>query len=795
MNHRLLLVSLALFGCGPAGPSEGEGPALTREADSSESTSRVTIRRDAYGVPHIEAATDEAAMYGLGWASAHDRRFQMHLSTLASQGRLSEFFGSDYIEDDTAARVQMAWTAAERKAKDLDKDTIDLLQAYADGVNAYTAAHGLSPAFSRYGINPQTWTPAHSIAAWHDLVRRFSIGAFNESKLLHDFEDDVAALGSEEKAVQQWLDSIHPGVPSAGVVQLDDLDRSYVSEVQRYARSVGITSDDTRTLAPSHADTAPAFSHAFAVAPDRMKNGKSVLVADPQLPVLLPAVWYEFQLTSPSFNARGVGVPGSPGLAIGFTDGVAWGITAGGGEQADLFRLKLGRTANSYVVDGTEYLMDVSTERLKVKGEADRSITIRETRWGPVVTELVNDAAGEDFALKSVIFSETDRDTIQGMFGMMQADDLASFTDALDDWRSPSVNLIAADADDIYYSVIGGVPVRSAESPLGGWIAQDGSTWDSDWVDIIPQKYLPQVTSPADGALYSGNHRPAGDWYPLPLALPKNSGGHSNRSARLRDQLIDGREWSTGPLVRTVQNDCVDHNRQRVVQLGLTLRKVAPKAFSADSHAVLDNLEDWADHGSMLVGDPEPYVAANVLTSFRSGEAGTALTEAFYSGEGGMTYFLDTMEAKLADNPKYVPSRDVFAYLDTIFSDAADALDLTEDERTEAWKELGVLDLNLYTTFAGADLDTGEVVTTDPLQCHWKATIWSQSAQSYSQYVDFGGVDGSMKPPGQSERRDHPWYTTELDLWADGRFKPAPLSTTGVKAVSVPSDTVIVTVK
>jgi acyl-homoserine lactone acylase PvdQ len=38
---------------------------------------QVTIRRDAYGVPYIEAQNDEDAWYGLGFCHGQDRAFQL----------------------------------------------------------------------------------------------------------------------------------------------------------------------------------------------------------------------------------------------------------------------------------------------------------------------------------------------------------------------------------------------------------------------------------------------------------------------------------------------------------------------------------------------------------------------------------------------------------------------------------------------------------------------------------------------------------------------------------------------
>ncbi len=54
---------------------------------------RVTVRRDKYGIPHINSTTQEANLYALGYEMARDRLFQIHLRRMAANGRLSEMFG------------------------------------------------------------------------------------------------------------------------------------------------------------------------------------------------------------------------------------------------------------------------------------------------------------------------------------------------------------------------------------------------------------------------------------------------------------------------------------------------------------------------------------------------------------------------------------------------------------------------------------------------------------------------------------------------------------------------------
>ena len=53
----------------------------------------IEIVRDAAGVPHIFATTDHDAFYGLGYAHAQDRLWQMEMNRRIGAGRLSEILG------------------------------------------------------------------------------------------------------------------------------------------------------------------------------------------------------------------------------------------------------------------------------------------------------------------------------------------------------------------------------------------------------------------------------------------------------------------------------------------------------------------------------------------------------------------------------------------------------------------------------------------------------------------------------------------------------------------------------
>jgi len=65
----------------------------------------VSIARDSLGVPTIVATTRADLAYGLGFAHAQDRFFQMDLSRRLAAGELSEIFGDIALAQDRNARL------------------------------------------------------------------------------------------------------------------------------------------------------------------------------------------------------------------------------------------------------------------------------------------------------------------------------------------------------------------------------------------------------------------------------------------------------------------------------------------------------------------------------------------------------------------------------------------------------------------------------------------------------------------------------------------------------------------
>src|SRR5215211_6875325 len=98
----------------------------------------VRIVRDDYGVPSIYGDSEADMWWGMGYAIAQDRLFQIEAFRRATTGTLAEILGKSALEDDIIARRDF-YTRAEREEmiESLPGDLQSRWQQYADGVNAW----------------------------------------------------------------------------------------------------------------------------------------------------------------------------------------------------------------------------------------------------------------------------------------------------------------------------------------------------------------------------------------------------------------------------------------------------------------------------------------------------------------------------------------------------------------------------------------------------------------------------------------------------------------------------------
>jgi penicillin amidase len=799
MTTRLLPVLLLLAGepaLGWARPAvaveESVGPEAASGMAVPADYGKIEVLRDAWGIPHVFSETDAGALYGLGYATAEERGFQMTYARRIMQGRLAETIGrrAHTSRRETAYELDrkmrtFGWSrAAARVASELDQATRDLLMAYSAGVNAsfarQQAEHRLHPLFGELGVVPEPWGPADCLLSWWHLAQFFATDGTRDLIAWRNAAQPAGVAGGRGRqppaSTDRWADD------ATAVVQRSDVSEAWLRQVEQFMVSSGGAGASGATTVEG-----PKFSHAWVVGGTKTTTGAAVLVSDPQTPVRNPALWMEFHLSGKSFNARGVGVPGSPGLLIGFNPRVAWGLTALGADQADLFRLETDPGhPDQYRWNGEWRSMTVRTEEIMIRGEQTETIRIRETHLGPVVSEFAFRAESDpEVALKRVPICESGRETIQSLFAMMRSANVPEFTAALDDWRFPSANCVYGDASGrIGFSVVGAIPVRPRSVTGGeGGAALRGIADADDWAGYVPGALLPRVVDPRTGYLLSANHRPIGIFYPLSLGISTGSMGDTMRSWRLRERL-EALDRFTPEAVLDVHYDTVNPARRDIVALGLHLRETG--GLSEAALSALKVLEPWFEAGaSSDLRNAGAEMATRISTFFRF--MNTPLAAQYGGGESGLARFLKDARQRLKAPPEGEFSNDERRFIDEVLAAAAQPAAAGRESSprggaTSVRRMLGWFEsLDGYGTL-GREWD----LESPALTCVDGQTIHSQAAQSYTQWVPLHDPDRARTicPIGHSDRPNSPYRTSTMELWGEAQLHPAPLSRAAVERIA-----------
>ena len=767
----------------------------------------VDLIRDKWGTPHVFADTDAGAMYGLGYAVAEDRGFQMHYFLRIIQGRVAEVLGDgpressppgfhqlSAVQSDRKMRTFGFSRAARRVVQNLDSETLGLLQSYSNGVNDYFAEHQLDRhyLFEKLGLRPEKWMPADCLLSWWHLTQFFAPDGLGDPHRREDIQKDIAL----RRRAAEFADD------DAVVIRREDVSDAWIQKTEKFLRDHGLNEDGG-----SGTTGGPKFSHAWVVSGKRTTTGSAVLVSDPQVAVTNPSLFYEFHVRGATFNVRGIGVAGSPMILIGFNRNVAWGLTALSADQADLFRLKTDPAKpNQYQFDGQWRDMDVFTETIRVKDGDPVTLQLRESWFGPVVTDLLQQSSEDDeFSLRRVPISISDSETIQSLLPIWRAQDVFQFRHALSGWQFPSANCLFGDSrGNIGYTTVGVMPIPPAHAIDFGRYAHAGYKTEHDWQGMVPHDLVPHVLNPLRGYLWSGNNRVIGRYYKLNI---RGTNGETRRSRRLRE-MLEARDQFEPQDVLDMHFDSVNPARRDFVRLGLHLQRVQPDQLSSDGKRAVSHLESWYRAGAssalttsgaeLAVLMDTKFFSHNTPLSEKYGSGAVlSLFENIYGGYAGLSLFMRDVVARIEKDRNTRLSPEEVDYLNQVLSDAWAAAreKYGPDSRTwlaQAQKAVVDQSLGYHWSIDGfGSLDPSRDLPMPATRSNDIGTIFAQQTQSYTQFVPLDDADQAQAilPIGSSERPGSRYRTTTLKEWETGELHPAPLSRVAVDRLKTESKT------
>ncbi|MGI8461481.1 MAG: penicillin acylase family protein [Solirubrobacterales bacterium] len=580
----------------------------------------VEIVRDSFGVPSITAQTDADGWWGVGYAVAQDRLFQLELFKRATSGRLAEILGSSYLDDDLIARRDY-YTDAEIDAMiaELPEQFQTRIEAYRDGINAWIARVRQTPAnlpgeFAALGVSLTDWTVRDSARVGVFLAR--TVPSSDGAELAN--AEALEGIGAKN------FDTLHPVRTPGRRITVPKSEGTFPAQPGRSRRNekagfkktqkflaatdLSRVEDTTEHLAtragvPAANDPgadlrrilpSPGGSFMWAIAGD----DRAYQYNGPQLGFSIPELFVEFELHSPELpSIRGVSAAGVPLVGIGHNGNVAWGFTSGLSDEDDLYVEDV-TAPETYSFEGAERKMECRDERFDFRspptdlpdlptnpGAPAGSVTERVCRTihGPV------QQTGEGVALaRRYAIWGRELETLVGIDMLNKAETIADVDRAMQNvtWNE---NVIAADENgDIGYWHPGLhqlKPKRWDERlPFPG-------TGEAEWRGLLPRRQTPNVINPEQGWLANWNNPPSSGW----------TNGDGEARERLTGKFHRVRILQR-EVARVTRNPNFNKHTAIVETTGTTAQqfpffkpelKRARRSANEDGSALLDELASW----------------------------------------------------------------------------------------------------------------------------------------------------------------------------------------------------------
>ena len=469
---------LALMGCSTAprmtraepgfhaSIGSGNGNAIIRVYGTR---APVTVLLDSHGVPFISAADENDLSFALGYMHGRDRRFQMELLRMDSQGRLREFLGGNVpaaiLRLELFSRMLGFPAEAAEIYSRLGPEDRRSLQAYADGVNEATRREESPIEFGFLNYEPDQWTPVDSLSILALISFGFCKDWEQELSRLELMVSQLKAGSTIERALKIWpprfdlpphLIGEKPRTdPFADIPVIAPELAEYLTEKFKGNAAPASAGDQREgTDALSSGLNLRMSSNNWAVDGMWTGTGKSAIAFDPHMPLSLPPLLYISAITLSSadgggYEVMGAAIPGLPALPFGTNGKVAWGPTSNWADVTDLYVEKQapGRPGY-YMTENGEEPFTVRTETFKIRagrGFRTEIKTVRGTRHGAVVNDFM-DRLPPDFPIVTLRRAQTFGESLRSMGRLYRASSVTEARSALEGFTVLVGNWALADA-------------------------------------------------------------------------------------------------------------------------------------------------------------------------------------------------------------------------------------------------------------------------------------------------------------------------------------------------------------
>jgi penicillin amidase len=756
----------------------------------------VEVLVDQWGVPHIYAERLYDAFAAQGFIAARDRLWQIDLWRKRGLGEMAKDLGPAYVESDRMARAVLFRGSLYREWLAYASDAKRVAEAFVAGVNAYVALTERQPEllpeeFRLLGYRPARWDAADIVRIRHHGLTLNLTSEIDRAEVYCSDGPDAPRVDWLRRAlVPEIVPTLAPGLDPCAL-PFDQIRKAYAYATARpqfqasgsAANRIGIPLD-LLAARTTREEASAQGSNNWAVAPGRSATGRPVLASDPHRTHAAPSLRYITHLVAPGLDVIGAGEPFLPGISIGHNDSIAFGLTRFYMDQEDLYVYETNpERQDEYRYKGRWEPMELLTERIEVRGEAPRTVTIAFTRHGPVLA--TDPARHRAFALRAAWLDEGMAPYF-GAIEYMRARNWDQFAAAMNRWGAPGENQVYADtAGNIGWIPAGLTVVRpnwDGLTPVPG----DGRY---EWAGYRDMDELPRAFNPASGYVMTANENNIPADHPAATKGIGYEWSDDSRARRLQQlflsraphRLDDSRAW---------QLDTTSLPAQRVVRLLEDVTDARPGVTLA-----LNLLRRW--DGNMRADS----AAAAVFEVWFANHLRRAVVQAVLPpaaaarvGNGDATRVLQVLEGHDGWLPRERRDRVIVDSLAAAVAEVEKRLGA--DPATWQW---GALHRAVFEHPLAARVDAearrrltvgswplgGSTAT--PMAAGYRMTDFQLTAgASFRMVADVGNWDASVaiNTPGQSGNPASPHYRDLAPLWVEGRYFPLAYSRGAVEQAS-----------
>ena len=732
----------------------------------------VSVKFDAWGVPHINAQNEEDAYQVFGYLHAQDRLFQMELLRRAASGRLAEVLGPDLIEVDKLFRtLGLNRFAKYHSDKYLSGDSAAwqrAVHAYIRGVNQYIT-HGKTPVeFSIIGIPKTEFTTTDIYYVIGYMALGFAEG----------FEVDPVVELINQKWGPSYLSDLAVNTPSdAEIIPI----HTGKPKLQNAGKLISSLHNAFATL------PVPLIqgSNGWVVGGTRSSSGFPILSNDTHIGFSQPAVWYEAHITYPGVNFYGHHLAGLPFGVLGNNDFCGWGLTMFENDDVDFFIEELNPANTDQVRFGDHWEeLAIRKEIIKVKGQEDIELTVRESRHGPLVNGIVENVDETQPISLSWLLLKRDNHALEGTYRLGRAKTFEEAEQAIAMFDAPGLNFMYGDTDgNIAWWARGILPIRPAHT--NGKLFLDGASGADEYQGFYDNSFGPRSINPPSGFVYSANNQPdtingvfhSGYYFPR------------SRAGRIVELLKRGSKYSVEDMKAIVLDDVSAMH----AELAASLASMIPASDDETVTAMQKVLSAWkGEHHADAAGPVVYYnILSHLLKNTLEDEIGpdalgallkTALIKnsiPMLLNNAASPWWDDVHTDSLVETRREIIAKSV--------ADAAEVIRQTCGREVSRWKWSKVHTLT-HNHPLGSVKPLDKFFNVGPLPAAGGSEVINNLDFIYStdghfhvtsgpalrKITDFGNIEGgiTVSPTGQSGNVMSPHYKDQAEMFVKGEFRP-----------------------